>query len=212
MSRRFAAKKKQKHHGYLIGLVIVSAVIAGLAFLALQPSPPSPLGTTTSMLSSTTIMSTRSLASSSTLPATERPIAFDFTLQDVNGKVLKLSDFRGSVVVLEFMSTTCPHCIAEMPQLTAVWNGSNESIVIISIDLNSGDTDESLKNFAASYNAPLIWRRDTANVWETYQVRGVPTILIIDANGRIAYASSGETSAETLLQQIRLALQVELND
>jgi cytochrome oxidase Cu insertion factor (SCO1/SenC/PrrC family) len=187
---RVVAKKKKKRGGLggkvAIGLIVV--VLAAIAYMVLQtppqPSqPPTPVPTTT-------------------VRTSERASAPDFSLQDVDGRGFRLSDFRGKVVVLEFMSTTCPHCANEAPRLAAVWKRFGSTITIISVDVNAPDTDEVLKAYAVTYDSPWVWARDTANVASAYGVSGVPTILIIDANGHIAYTHSGETSEETLTQQI----------
>ena len=143
-------------------------------------------------------------------PALNPTMAPDFTLQDVNGKGFRLSDLRGKVVVLEFMSTTCPHCQNEMSQLVSVWKSYGSSITMISVDLHSSDTDDTLKSFASSYNAPWVWARDTTGVNSAYQVQGVPEIFIINTSGQITATFAGETSETALSQQIQTTMQPKI--
>jgi len=130
----------------------------------------------------------------------------DFALTDVYGNTFRLSDQRGKVVVLEFMRTTCPHCAREMSQLASVHDQFGSDVTLISVGADpQGDTDEVLKAYAAKHNAQWVWARDTANVASQYQVSGVPTIAVIDPNGRTVQINVGETSASTLIQQIQAA-------
>ena len=107
--------------------------------------------------------------------------------------------------MLEFMSTTCPHCANEAPRLAAVWKRFGSAITMISISVNTEDTNEVLKDYATAHDSPWVWAMDTANVASAYGVSGVPTIVIIDRNGQIAYVNSGETAEETLTHQIQSA-------
>ena len=76
---------------------------------------------------------------------------------------------------------------------------------MISINVNQGDTDQMLSAYASERDAPWVWARDTANVASAYKATGVPTIVIIDAEGRIAYVNVGETPEAKLTQQIQAA-------
>jgi cytochrome oxidase Cu insertion factor (SCO1/SenC/PrrC family) len=184
-SSRRAGKKRKRGSGRTIGIAVLLVVAAVLAHLALQPAPPQPRP----------------------VPSTSATEASDFSLKDVRGNEFRLSGFRGRVVVLEFMSTTCPHCANEMPQLVAVWKRFGSLIVMISINVNQGDTDETLSAYASGYGAPWVWARDTANVASAYNATGIPTIVIIDPEGRIAYVNVGETPEAKLTQQIQTAQQ-----
>ena len=139
--------------------------------------------------------------------STDRLMAPDFSLRDVNERSFSSSDSRGKVVVLAFMSTSCPYCKTQMPQLTAMWRKFEGRIIMISITLSLHETGKRLSEYAESYNAPWIWAGETAGVGAAYQVTGVPTILFIDANGRIVCAALGQTPETVLSQQIQMAIQ-----
>ena len=109
------------------------------------------------------------------------------------------------------MRTTCPHCVNEMAQLKAVELAVN-GITMISMSVDpQGDTDVVLQNFEKTYGAPYIskmqwiFARDTGDATSLYGISSVPTVIIIDADGRIVQVNTGEVSSETLIQQIEAA-------
>jgi len=216
--RRLETKKKKSGNRKTAGIFLFIMGVIFLAYLLSTSPPASPSNTitqtSTTASPNTTITTTYTPPPVSTTPLsttqtnTVTPaIAPDFTLQDDNGKPLTLSTFRGRVVVLEFMSTTCPHCQNEMAALVSISKAYGSSIVMISVDLNPSDTDESLRNFTASYGASWMWARDTTGVSSAYHIMGVPAIFIINANDLITASFSGETSAVDLSQQIQVAAQ-----
>jgi cytochrome oxidase Cu insertion factor (SCO1/SenC/PrrC family) len=83
-------------------------------------------------------------------------------------------------------------------------------MISVSVD-PQGDTDVALENLMKTYGAPYssknqwLFARDTAGMASLYEISGVPTVIIIDADGRIVQVNTGEVSLETLIQQIEFA-------
>lgn len=126
----------------------------------------------------------------------------DFTLVDIDGDTFRLSDYRGRVVVLDFMATWCGPCRQEMTHLKEIASKyGGEDVVIISIDIDPGETDEMLREFKSSYGANWIFAIGP-DVGVMYGVAAIPTICIIDRNGSLAYRSVGLTPASALLTEI----------
>ena len=188
MSRRKTKSKRKRSSVEIFGFLALAVIVVAIVWLVFFTSPQNP---TQPMQTTTT-----------------RALAPDFTLTDVNGTPVRLSDQRGKVVVLEFMQTTCPHCANEMSQLASVHDRFGSDVTMISVSVDpQGDTDEVLRAYAAEHNAPWVWARDTSSntVASLYGISGVPTVIIIDANGRIVQVNTGETSSSTLIQQIQSA-------
>ncbi len=134
-------------------------------------------------------------------------MAPDFTLADVKGNVVPLSDFRGKVVLLNFMATWCPACRSEMPVLGQAWAKYKNSIVLISIDIDPTESNDALRNFAATFHyATWIWARDTANLAKAYGVNAPPKTVIIDKDGYISFVHTGVVSEQTLNSEIEQLL------
>lgn len=131
--------------------------------------------------------------------------ALDFSLSDIEGKTFHLSDFRGKVVLIDFMATWCPGCRASMSDLKAIWEKYKGKIVMISISVDpSRDTERILREWANYFNATWIHARDTANppVSRLFGVKGIPTYVIIDKKGNVRYTHEGLTPEEVISEEI----------
>ncbi len=111
----------------------------------------------------------------------------DFTLPDLQGKMVKLSDFRGKVVFLNFWATWCKPCEEEMPSMQALYNslkGRDFEMLAVSVDSKGGEV---VQEFVDKYRItfPVLHDQD-GKVKETYKTTGVPETFIIDQNGVVA--------------------------
>lgn len=135
----------------------------------------------------------------------EGVLAPDFSLVDLEGNSFWLSDFRGNVVVLDFMTTWCGGCRDEMPHLGDVWEKEEfkNRIVLVSIDIDPTESAENLKSFVQDFEyATWIWARDTANLAQAYEVAYVPKTIIIDTDGYIRFTHGELTDASVLIGEI----------
>jgi len=127
------------------------------------------------------------LASGLTLLFLIEEPAPDFTGADVYGQDFTLSEQRGRVVILNFMFTTCPACELETESLKDVRGVHSESdLVIVSISVSLSDNNEILRTYRESREANWTFLMDPGDVTESYGVRSVPHMFVIDGSGRIA--------------------------
>lgn len=132
-------------------------------------------------------------------------LAPDFSLTDLNGDAFRLSDFKGKVVVIDFMATWCGPCRQQLPHLKVIWEKEDYSdkIVLMSIDIDPAESAETIRSFAQGFPyATWIWARDTANLRQAYQVAGIPKTVIIDQDGYIRFTHTGVTYASTFIEKI----------
>jgi len=111
-----------------------------------------------------------------------------FTTKTLDGKEIKLSDFRGKVVLLNFWATWCPTCISEIPDLKkATKHFEGKPFVILAVSLD--DSRSMLKQFVKGAEFPGIhtWHEEGADnpVSELYNAEMLPTWYVIDAQGII---------------------------
>jgi cytochrome oxidase Cu insertion factor (SCO1/SenC/PrrC family) len=129
----------------------------------------------------------------------------DFNLIDLDGNSVKLSDFKGRVVLLDFMATWCGPCRTSMPGLIALHEEVGKDVLIISISVDPHyDTEERLRDWVNEWDAKWIHVRDLADppLMQLYGVRGIPTYIIVDRNGDIAFRHVGLTSGGRLMIEL----------
>lgn len=113
-----------------------------------------------------------------------RPAA-DLALPDLAGKTVRLSDFRGRVVLVDFWATWCAPCLEELPDLKALYGKHKDrgfSIVGISID---DEGKEVVAPFVKEHQVPYPILLAGLNPVEGFPVRGLPTAYLIDRSGFI---------------------------
>ena len=106
--------------------------------------------------------------------------AFDFTVQD-SGKSVRLADYRGKVVLVNFWASWCGPCIQETPALVQLHHERPDlAIVAISIDEDAGAYERFLRRFHVDYTTV---RDPDQKVAKTYGTDGWPETYIIDRKG-----------------------------
>ncbi len=109
----------------------------------------------------------------------------DFKLKNLEGNTISLSSLRGQVIILNFWSTTCPPCEAEMPHLEATYDAwKDKGFMILAIDI--GEDAATVKEFMTSrgLNIPVLLDNQF-KVAEKYGIRYTPTTFVIDREGKL---------------------------
>jgi peroxiredoxin len=117
--------------------------------------------------------------------------AIDFTVPDLTGSPLRLADFKGKVVLLNFWATWCPPCKEEMPSMERLYRRYKEhgfTIVAISIDTNTAAVAPFVKRFKLTFPIGLDPKTTVAN---QYSVRALPATFLIDRRGTVAAVAIG---------------------
>lgn len=125
-------------------------------------------------------------------PVLEGKTAPDFTLPQIGslgGKMVKLSDYKGKVVFVNFWATWCKPCEEEMPSMQVMYVALKKqypNFEILAVSIDKGDPDI-VESFAKKYEVtfPILHDRN-GKIKEIYKTTGVPETFIIDQNGIIA--------------------------
>jgi peroxiredoxin len=133
----------------------------------------------------------------------------DFTLLRPEGEAVTLSQLKGRVVLVDFWATWCPPCIEEMPWLVATVK-SYEAQGVTLVAVSNDDLDEQAQAVEA-FTARLPALRPyaafgTPAVGASYLVRSLPTLYVVDRQGRVSQAHSGQASERQLRRWIDAAL------
>jgi peroxiredoxin len=116
----------------------------------------------------------------------------DFELATLDGEIVRLSDFAGKPILVNFWATWCGPCRAEFPDFQKAWIGNTDDLVIIAINHTTADRAEQVDDFVAEMGAtfPVVLDKD-GQVAEVYQIRGLPTSIFIDRNGVVNEVFTG---------------------
>jgi thiol-disulfide isomerase/thioredoxin len=135
---------------------------------------------------------------------TGKPAA-DFTLIDLGGKKHSLRGQRGKVVMLDFWATWCGPCRIQMPMVEKLHHElKSKGLVVYAI--NQGESAETARRYLTrnKYTATTLLD-PSAEVGKTYSVAGIPTLVVIDRQGKIAAHYIGVRSEEVLRDALKKA-------
>ena len=136
-------------------------------------------------------------------------LAPDFTMFDFDGNAVKLSDFRGKPVILNFWASWCGPCKAEMPDLEAAWQTHGDQVQFLIVNLTDGrsETVEAASSYIASqgYTFPVYYDVNMEGAL-AYSVYAIPMTYFIDASGQIRAIQEGMIQAEVLESNIQALL------
>ena len=120
-------------------------------------------------------------------------LAPNFEAQDLDGNVLRLSDFQGKPVILNFWATWCTSCEAEIPALERVFQErKDEGLVVLGVDWGEGRVGAA-RSFLDRLGATYVSAMDPSGaIGDRYRVRGLPVTLAIDKDGVIRELVGGE--------------------
>ncbi len=130
----------------------------------------------------------RSMAALQIQTPTQKLEAMDFTVTDLKGNPVRLSDYRGKVVFLNFWATWCPWCVKEMPSMQVLMNNLQKKyasqFVILAVD--AGESVSQVKKWLKGKDLEFHFVLDPkGQVNGMYGVRGLPSTYIVKKNGEI---------------------------
>jgi peroxiredoxin len=139
-------------------------------------------------------------------------LAPDFVLEgrSLNGRAgepVRLSDFRGEVVVLNFWASWCGPCRQEMPEFEAAYSaGPAGDLAILAVNALSLDSRRDAERFVEEFGVTFpVAFDETGAVAERYRVRGLPSTFFIDRAGIVRAATLGPVFGGLLEQGIAKA-------
>ena len=141
-------------------------------------------------------------------------LAPDFTVLDENGNEVKLSDFRGKPVVLNFWATWCYYCKVEMPDFNEAFKKYPDvHFLMVNATSTSGETESKAKSFKSDNGYAFnIYFDKTGEATDTYNITGYPTTYFISAEGELIAVGNGMLSMSNLEYGVSLILPAKKED
>ncbi|MCY9667536.1 TlpA family protein disulfide reductase [Paenibacillus alginolyticus] len=129
----------------------------------------------------------------------------DFELKDLQGQTVKLSDFQGKKVMINFWATWCPPCRVEMPHMQKFYADYNkQGVVILAVNLTPTEENaDSVPAFVKDYGLtfPVVLDEEGTTM-QTYQVVAYPTTYLLDSNGVIREKFQGAINYDMMKQAV----------
>ena len=136
----------------------------------------------------------------------------EFTVYDLDGKEVHLSDFFGKPIVLNFWASWCGPCQMEMPDFNEKYLEIGEKVQFLMVNMTDGsrETVESASAFIAEqgYSFPVYYDTDL-DAATVYSVYSLPTTYFIDVEGYTVARATGAISGETLQRGIDMIMPVD---
>jgi thiol-disulfide isomerase/thioredoxin len=126
-------------------------------------------------------------------PSGAKQANLGFTLKDMNGKPVKLSEYKGKVILLDFWATWCGPCKAEIPNFVELQQQyGSQGLVVLGFSVD--DTVDKLKPFASELkmNYPVLVGLGRDDVQDAFgPIWGIPTTFLISRDGKICRKNTG---------------------
>ena len=116
-----------------------------------------------------------------------------FSLTDMDGEQHTLDDYRGKVIMLNLWATWCPPCRREIPSMESIFQDLKDKGFVV-LAVNQFETPDHVFAYMGQLSVyptfPVLFDRDS-KVSELYGVKGLPTTLLINKQGQVAYRALG---------------------
>ncbi len=138
--------------------------------------------------------------------------AVDFTVTDMEGNTVKLSDFFGKPIIVNFWATWCGPCKLELPAFNEAYAKYGSDIAFLMVNLTDGyrDTVEDVRDFVSDngYTFPVFFDTEYSGAY-AYSVSSIPLTVVIDKNGNVYQSHIGAMDESTLEGYIASLLESE---
>jgi peroxiredoxin len=133
-------------------------------------------------------------SSNSSVDNTSRAADPDFSWKDASGNVIKLSELKGKVILIDFWATWCGPCKMTIPHVEALYERykDNKDVIVLGISVDDPSTAQNVPSFIKQNGMQYLVVSDSnGSVSSLYGVSSIPRFFIIDKNGRIAKTITG---------------------
>lgn len=132
----------------------------------------------------------------------------NFTLKNLNGEDVELSQIKGNIVLIDFWAVWCKPCVRKLPSVQSIHEKyGEESLVVLAI--NVSEKEEKIKSFIEENNYTLPVLIGNKTVSNDYGAHAIPFVVLIDKEGTIRYTELGyrQGSEQKLINEIEKLLE-----
>ncbi|HBZ69082.1 MAG TPA: TlpA family protein disulfide reductase [Deltaproteobacteria bacterium] len=127
-------------------------------------------------------------------------MAPDFTLPDLNGRQIRLSDFRGKLVIVDFWATWCPPCEFEIPVLNALYDSHKDrDVVILGVSVDT-EGPEAVRSYAEKRQVRYQILMGNESLAREFGAPGFPSLIVVGPDGAIRSMHVGLVEEPELLK------------
>ena len=134
-------------------------------------------------------------------------VAPDFTMQTIDGKPFSLSELKGRVVVLDFWASWCPDCRKEAPAVVELYKKYSDkgvAFVGVSMDTNVEAWRAACEKYGITYpQVSELKKFHDTDISKAYGVKWIPSIVVIDQDGKVALATVVTERLASYLEALR---------
>jgi cytochrome c biogenesis protein CcmG/thiol:disulfide interchange protein DsbE len=192
----------------LIRWVLATVAVAALIYTFVPFPAPSSLWFARADSDESAASSDGAGASADFCPATAKKANLDFTVTDMHGKPVTLSDYKGKVILLDFWATWCGPCRIEIPHFVELQKQYGPKGLVV-LGFSVDDTVERLQPFASEFdmNYPVLVGLGRDDIREALgPIWAMPTTLLISRDGRICRRNTGIQGREKYERDIQALL------
>jgi thiol-disulfide isomerase/thioredoxin len=132
----------------------------------------------------------------------------DFTVKDMNGARVRLADYKGKVILINFWATWCAPCKVELPGLIELQDAYKDKGLMV-LGISEDDSPETLRTFATEWkvNYPMLVGLGEEKLFDAYgPLIGLPTSVIVGRDGAVCGRHVGAATKEEFEREIKALL------
>lgn len=135
---------------------------------------------------------------------------FELPVMEHDGETVALDDHRGRVVLIDFWATWCPPCRDQMPELEKIADDPElaDDVAVLSVNTDPSEEDrhERIEQFKEDEQLTMSTLLDDGSVQAAYRAGTIPTLVVVDPAGDVAYVSEGIHDEQKLRELIADAI------
>lgn len=110
----------------------------------------------------------------------------DFSLKDLDGKTVSLSDFKGKIVFIDFWASWCPPCVQSIPAVEGLYKQYADNPNVVFLGINVNEDKQKVIDFVKEKGITYKVLSGDREVMSKYKIKSIPSFFVIDKDGNIA--------------------------